>query len=234
MLPSIRDFLKSLSGRGVVLPDEYKEQRQEGAKNYAFTIAGITQLDQLQAILDSLDRNIQNGGDFAAWKDAIASGDISLEVPDWRKELIFRNHAQNTFMLGRCTKARNSDRLTYGYYSAIRDPRARPAHAKWHGTCLPLEHPWWRSHMPSNGHNCRCSIINLTETQAKRKGITQEDQINWDDPDEGWEHSPCEQITKGTEQAVKKKVYAKKLGGKVAGLLKALQAVRMVYAGDKT
>lgn len=33
-------------------------------------------------------------------------------------------------------------------YVAVLDARTRPLHRAWHGTILPVDHPWWRTHYP--------------------------------------------------------------------------------------
>lgn len=62
--------------------------------------------------------------------------------------------------------------LPYLMYSAILDRRTRPQHRAWHGTILPVDHAWWMTHYPPCGWNCRCSVIQLTEAEARRRGIT--------------------------------------------------------------
>ncbi len=58
----------------------------------------------------------------------------------------------------------------YLRYVAILDGRTRPEHALWHNVCLPVDHPWWDTHAPPCGWNCRCTLQTLTERDVARMG----------------------------------------------------------------
>ncbi len=52
-------------------------------------------------------------------------------------------------------------------YSAIQDSRTRPEHQKWHGIILPVNHPFWNTHLPPNDYGCRCTVIQTDDTADK-------------------------------------------------------------------
>lgn len=52
---------------------------------------------------------------------------------------------------------RNKAFLPYLVYQASVSERKRPLHLSWVGTALPVDDPWWASHYPPNGWNCKCS-----------------------------------------------------------------------------
>jgi hypothetical protein len=52
------------------------------------------------------------------------------------------------------------------------DGRTRPLHALWHGTILPVDHPWWLTHFPPNGWRCRCTVVQLNARMMERRGWT--------------------------------------------------------------
>lgn len=54
--------------RNVVLPDKYYGELQGIARQKAFSIAGLTSLEQLQQVKDSLDKAMTNGESFNKWK----------------------------------------------------------------------------------------------------------------------------------------------------------------------
>jgi hypothetical protein len=62
--------------------------------------------------------------------------------------------------------------LPYLRYSAVMDGRTRPLHALWHGTILPVDHPWWLTHFPPNGWRCRCTVMQLNDRMLARRGWT--------------------------------------------------------------
>lgn len=47
----------------------------------------------------------------------------------------------------------------YLEYSAVMDQRTRVEHSAMQGITLPVDHPFWDTHYPPNGWNCRCSVI---------------------------------------------------------------------------
>jgi SPP1 gp7 family putative phage head morphogenesis protein len=55
-------------------------------------------------------------------------------------------------------------------YVAIRDGRTRPQHRAWHGTVLPVDHGFWRTHFPPNGWRCRCTVQHLSEMDLEDFG----------------------------------------------------------------
>ena len=57
-------------------------------------------------------------------------------------------------------------------YMATLDDRTRPAHRAWHGTVLRHDHPFWRSHYPPNGWHCRCTVLQFSDADLERYGLT--------------------------------------------------------------
>lgn len=53
------------------------------------------------------------------------------------------------------------------YVSSVSE-RKRPLHLSWVGTTLPVDDPWWRSHYPPNGWNCKCSVRQVADREAER------------------------------------------------------------------
>lgn len=51
-------------------------------------------------------------------------------------------------------------------YSAVQDSRTRPQHKAWHGIVRPVGDPFWNTHYPPNGWNCRCTIHQTTDPEA--------------------------------------------------------------------
>ena len=62
------------------------------------------------------------------------------------------------------------EEMPYLRYVATLDARTRPDHRRWHGTVLPVDDPWWRSHYPPNGWRCRCTVQQLSERDLRRRG----------------------------------------------------------------
>ncbi|MCY3795428.1 MAG: hypothetical protein OXG51_13800, partial [Gammaproteobacteria bacterium] len=41
-----------------------------------------------------------------------------------------------------------------------------------HNTVLPIDHPFWKTHAPPNGWNCRCTLVALSERDLDRYGLS--------------------------------------------------------------
>ena len=231
-MQSIADLLDSLPKRTVKLPDESSDKPLTVAKDLAFTVSGIMRLDVLQAVLDSLDANIKSGGSFAAWKRLIEAEEIPLDVPPHRAELVFRMHAQTAYAHGKCNNFEvNKLARPYLMYSAINDSRTRPAHKKMNGIIRPVGDEFWAKNFVPAGWNCRCTIIALTEKQAKARGGVTENPI--DGYDEGFDHSPCSNRVAGEEKALERKMglYNGVFSGIAKALLSGLAAIRGLLGG---
>lgn len=50
-------------------------------------------------------------------------------------------------------------------YVAVMDGRTRDQHARWHNTILPIDDPWWDTHLPPNDWGCRCNVVQ-TDAEA--------------------------------------------------------------------
>lgn len=62
----------------------------------------------------------------------------------------------------------NREFLPWLTYVASVSERKRPLHMSWVGTTLPVDDPWWRTHYPPNGWNCKCSVRQIGDREAGR------------------------------------------------------------------
>lgn len=195
--------------RKVVLPEVYYGEMQGVARSLSFSIAGVAQLSQLQAVLDSLVKET-TASSFGEWKAAVARGDIDLDLPAHRLENIYRTNLQSHYNRGRCEQQRRVvDVFPYYMYDAVNDSRTRPSHAAMDGFVARADDPVWGTWTPPNGYMCRCRRIALTEKQAQRyldKPLRPEQEAARRDallngPDPGWDYSVCKDISKGAGAA---------------------------------
>lgn len=99
----------------------------------------------------------------------------------WRSATIYNVNLRSARSAGRWAQAVRlaQTQKIYLRYVAVMDDHTRPEHRAWHGIILPLDHPWWRTHMPLNGWGCRCDTMIVTERALKRYGwrVTRDDEL---------------------------------------------------------
>lgn len=202
--------------RGVVLPDIYYGQLQGVARAKAFSVAGITKLDQLLLVHESVTDALSTGQTFAEWKKIVLAQDSGLgAMPMHRLDNIFRTNIQSDYARGRCEQqGRNKERFPWLLYDAVNDSRTRPAHAAMDGFIARHDDPIWSKWRPPCGYRCRCRLISLTEKQAqkyidadaRRLGNDKPQDHLWgltyaqarsraisEGPDDGWDYDVCQE-----------------------------------------
>lgn len=191
------EAIRAAEARDVVLPEVY-QALQGVARQLAFSIAGVAVYDQLKAVRDSLAKALAGGKTFGQWQRAVAVKDLAL--PPHRLENIFRTNLQGNYMAGRWEQIeRNKALRPYLMYDAINDSRTRPTHAAMDGIIRPVDHPFWKTHSPLNGYQCRCGVISLTEAQAQARsragaGLNKPVDEATMRPDDGWDYSPRDRL----------------------------------------
>jgi SPP1 gp7 family putative phage head morphogenesis protein len=209
------EALEEALKRKVVLPDVYYGKLQGIARQQAFSVAGLASLDQLSIVKKSLDEAMKSGLSFDQWKRGVLTAG-ALDLPAHRLDNIFRTNLQGSYMAGRWEQIlRNSETRPFLMYDAINDSRVRPSHLAFDNIIRRFDDPFWKKNSPPNGYRCRCSIISLTESQAKArsgKGKGLKNKAMLEDgtkakPDEGWNYNPSDRLA-GLKKAAKEKAAA--------------------------
>jgi SPP1 gp7 family putative phage head morphogenesis protein len=228
------EALKAAEERGIVLPDVYYSGERQGiARALSFSIAGVTKLDQLQRVLDSLVDAMKGGATFDEWREKTLAEPEVGKFPVHRLDNIFRTNIQGAYARGRCLHIRkHKSTRPYLMYSAVNDSRTRPAHSALNGFVAAVDDPVWQKLSPPNGYRCRCTVISLTESQAKQRRDEDRERLEADadlagarqramlnGPDAGWDYSPCGHAATGIEQSISQKKYHPKLGRRAGALL---------------
>lgn len=133
----------------------------------------------IRDILEAVLKAVEDGTAIQAFRDAFGGliRDHGWE-PDagenaWHSDLIFRRLTMEAYAAGRWEQIqRLKTRRPYLRYVTAGDKRVRPAHAAWHDTILPVDDPWWLTHFPPNGWNCRCHVQSLSDRDLVRYGLT--------------------------------------------------------------
>nr|WP_295832826.1 PBECR2 nuclease fold domain-containing protein [uncultured Azospirillum sp.] len=162
--------------RKVKLPSRAWTDLKEGAHARAFAVAGATSAALLEDFRKAVDRAIADGTtltDFRKDFDRIVAthGWSYNGTRGWRSAVIYNTNLRTARAAGKWAQI---DRVKadrpYVRYSAILDSRTRPLHREWHGTILPADDPWWDTHNPPNGWNCRCTVQSVSAADLERYG----------------------------------------------------------------
>lgn len=139
--------------------------------------AGMTDA-MVSSILDAVTRALEEGttaGDFRTEFDAIAKvqGWKGDNAEGWRSNLTFRVQTSQAMAAGRWQQIqRLKKRRPWLRYVTAGDHRVRDAHREWHDVILHADDPWWSTHFPPNGFNCRCHVQQLNDRDLVRYGLT--------------------------------------------------------------
>ena len=199
--PTFQEAVDYAASRDVVLPDVYYGKLAGVQRSQSVSIAGLASLEQIKAIIDLVRDVMDAGGTFADFQKQVKAGDLSVALSKARLDNIFRTNIQAAYSRGRYEQQmRVSFARPYWMYDAINDSRTRPTHKAMDGVILHHTHPWWKSHYTPNGYRCRCTVVSLTEAQARKRGISPlAPEV---DPDEGWDYSVGENYTSPVDKAL--------------------------------
>ncbi len=75
------EAIAAAHARKVVLPETYYRELPAEACRLAFTVSGLTVLDQVQGVLDRIGTYLEDGGTFADFKRWAASQSWACWVP---------------------------------------------------------------------------------------------------------------------------------------------------------
>jgi len=188
MAVSYADALRYARDKRVVLSDEFY-LLDLNARQYATTVSYLASLDQIRTVINLTNKAIEDGSTFQEFQKAV--GEAGIELSPHHLDNIFRTNIQNAYAHGIWTQQqKNKANRPYLRYSSLTDSRVRPSHLALNNIIRHIDDAFWDTHYAPNGFNCRCAIDAITESQAKRLGITTDDDLPDIQPDEGWAISP--------------------------------------------
>jgi len=171
------------AGRVSVLPETYYRELPAAARGKAFTISGLTSIDQISTVIKSLRMASEDGSTFAEWQEWALTRPELAALPNGRLETIFRMGVQTHYGIGRTQQQRlNKKARPYFLWDAVNDSRVRDDHLAMDGYIAPIDDPIWNIWSPPAGFNCRCTRIALNERQAKARGYPMEKPDAMPDP----------------------------------------------------
>lgn len=86
-----------------------------------------------------------------------------------RLKLIYDTNTRQAYAAGQWERIEASKRThPYLRYVTMDDDKVRPAHRAWHNLTLPVDDPFWATHMPPNGWRCRCRVVPVNRRDYER------------------------------------------------------------------
>lgn len=147
--------------------------------------------DLLEAVADALD-NGATAQMFRKDYDAIVKkhGWSYHGDKGWHSDLIFRVQTSIATAAGRWEQIqRVKETRRWLRYVTVHDNRVRLTHREWHNVVLPVDHPFWKTHFPPNGFQCRCRVVSLSDRDLERwnyKPTPPDHPVLQVPPDKGW------------------------------------------------
>ncbi len=200
------DAVAYFEAKGYKITFDWHELDQ-AAHAQAFTVAKAASLDVLADIRAALKTALAEGK-TEAWfrKDLLPKlrargwwGKASMVDPRTGEErkvqlgsparlrLIYRQNLQTAFMAGRYkAMLENADARPWWQYVAVLDGKTRPSHKILSGRTFRFDDPFWSSHYPPNGFNCRCRVRALSDSRMEAEKVS---------PESGVGHMVTEKVT---------------------------------------
>lgn len=163
----------------------------QAAHARSFTVAKAARLDILADIRSEVQRALDEGitaREFAAaleprlkakgwWGrqvivDPAGGAEIAQLGSPHRLQTIYRTNMRVARAQAHQQMQRaNASARPYWMYDAMDDARTRPEHAALDGLVFRHDDPFWDTHYPPNGFNCRCRVRAFTAEEVEERGL---------------------------------------------------------------
>lgn len=163
----------------------------QAAHAKSFTVAKAARLDILTDIRSEVQRALDEGITAREFADAL---EPRLKAKGWwgrqvivdpaggadlvqlgsphRLKTIYRTNLKTARAVAQQQIQRaTADKRPYWMYDAMDDARTRPEHAALDGMVFRHDDPFWDTHYPPNGFNCRCRVRAFTAEEIEDRGL---------------------------------------------------------------
>lgn len=186
--PPPRDALDWFRAKGLKPSFDWADVwREEHA--VAFTVAKMLHLDLLADVRAEVDRALAEGLTFHDFQKRLApvlqekgwwgvkeltdpltgeTKQVQLGSPR-RLRVIYDTNLRTARAAGQWARIRRTQNShPYLLYTVGPSREHRPEHLSWHGTLLPVDDPWWKTHFVPNGWGCKCRIRQISRREHDR------------------------------------------------------------------
>lgn len=194
--------------------------------NVAFTVAKVMEQDVLDSIHRHIVRAVESGQTFHSFKRDLLqklgqsgwgkyqeidrkTGEVLTRLSDSRLKKVYETNVTQAYHAGAWQRFQDGkDHLPYLRYRigpSHSHERAGINHDLWDGLVLPVDDPWWQTHMPMNGWGCKCWVQAISQADAEQHGISHSPKIeyhDWKNQSTGRTHKVPKGIDPGFEHNV--------------------------------
>lgn len=126
------------------------------ARQAAFIVSRVISMDVIMDVHKAVATAIDSGETLADFQGRLAEIMESRGwegLTPWHVETVFRNNIQTAYSTGRYKQmVDQQEAFPYWEYDAVNDAATRPEHAALDGKIFPVDHPFWDTWYPPNGH----------------------------------------------------------------------------------
>ena len=164
--PRIEEGVKFLEQRRIVTTQQW-ETLAERERVRTVYMPGSSDA-AVRNLRDSLAQSFRDGESLYDFRKRL---DDETKARQWEVETIYRTATKQAYLDGVTTLVDSpvGAKFPFVKYVATTDNRTRPEHAKWDGKIVATGSPEYvEAKRLQAEYNCRCTLIPLTERQAKR------------------------------------------------------------------
>lgn len=165
-------------------------------QSVSFTVAKMTQLDLLQDVKSLLEEALADGQTFIQFRETLKPllvkrgwwGVQEMDDPltgqtravqlgsDRRLRTIYDTNMRTARSAGQWDRIERTKRaMPYLLYTLGPSREHRPEHLQWADLCLPVDDPFWQTHIGPNGWGCKCGVRQVSKyeyQQLQKSGLT--------------------------------------------------------------
>lgn len=174
-----------------VLPETFYNVLPEDYRRLAFTVSSLDKVELIKKVLSDVERGLEKFEDFNKWKDSL-DPDFYSQFGEGRLKTIYRTNMSTAYTNGILEKTKVSEVATKYAFQAILDDETRDNHRACDGIVLPVNDPFWKTHTPPLGYNCRCTLIPLNEENEVEDNINPNIPASEKTADKGFGFTPSD------------------------------------------
>ena len=163
----------------VNIPTEQWDQFSAEQHDFAYTVAGLTRADLLEAMRFLIDQAIAEGTSFETFLEQFdrsvvrRARETEAKLPV-KLRTVFETPVRRAYGAGRFKQMRSSTvmRLRPFWIWRHRDSVVpRPNHLALHNKVFPGDSEFWDIAMPMCAFGCKCGAFSLSDRQVKERGL---------------------------------------------------------------